>query len=205
MVKVNFQVCIEILNATFLPPKKVLTKLTSAASFAVASFVSLCLAAFRTFMHIKYSFISPEGESYASSTLFYCTVDIPGMVLMVLIVIFFMVTVRRLKQHNAVLGKMANTNAEKARIIARTKATKRNMKTLVAIFCLTVISFAPREVCLIVIHVSDPSQQLITVLRYMNIFVVLKPVFDPPIFMYRLKAFRQELKSIFVPCVKKNQ
>lgn len=201
----TFQVCLEILNATFLPPNKILTTLTSVVSFTITSIVCLCLTALRVYMHISYSFVPPEGQSYDSSTLFYVTVDLPSMVILGAIVVCFMITIRRLAKHNAVLGKMANTSAEKARMIARSAATKRNMKTLVAIFCLTIFSYAPREVCLIIINVSGRNQQLIDVLWYLNIFIVLKPVFDPPIFMFRLKTYRKELRSILFSCIIEKQ
>lgn len=198
----TFQLCVSVLNATFLTTKSVLSVLSSTKASVSAIMACLGTTGFRIYYDISYNFMPPQGKPYGASFWFRLTVDLPGLTLLAAIVVIFMTTTLRIKKRSLAISKMANTSTEKERLKKRNEASKRNMKTLVVIFCLTFFGYAPRQICLVLLEVSDvnKTEQLIFILKFVNFFMLLKPIFDPFVFMFRWQEVRKEIRKVFCPC-----
>lgn len=184
-------ICFERLNATFVQPKVILKIVTGNTSLVVLLLVTHGLAAYYAIYKVNYGRKNgdPVGcdPSYSMQRNFILKADSAGIILLTLIATFYVITtIRILKRYSKV-----NINVNNIQLQHRKTMLKKNILTLTLIVMVTLCSLIPRTSYGVYILVNGFSTSSHAIIRGMNNLLLLNPLFDPFIYVYRIKHLRK--------------
>ena len=101
----------------------------------------------------------------------------------------------RIKRH---MRKVVNLPSINKNLLYDLKSAnlKRNIVTLVIIISLALIAYIPRELYLFIFHASGlaHNESSIKAIEMLNTTVMINPLFDPVVYLIRMRVLRNELK-----------
>ncbi|VDI01972.1 Hypothetical predicted protein [Mytilus galloprovincialis] len=137
----------------------------------------------------------PCSVSSTANLSFVLVVDIPaGLLILFIIIVYSVVIVRIVNQHKKVqdMATITTRNNNKSAV----KLMQRNLLTLGAIICVTLVANVPRCVTAFCSLYTGPATNTLRWLKISNHFLLLNPVFDPVIHVLRIREFRERFMCI---------
>lgn len=185
----TLMICLERLNATSRVKNRLLRKLTQIRS-VIISFVVIHVY---SLLHLAYDVTRGPRPCSVSSTAnmsFVLVVDIPvGLLILLIIIVYSVVIVRIVNQHKKVqnMATITTRNNNKSAV----RLMHRNVSTLGAIICVTLVANVPRCVTAFCSLYTGPTTNTLRWLKISNHFLLLNPVFEPVIHVLRIREFRE--------------
>ncbi|CAC5382566.1 unnamed protein product [Mytilus coruscus] len=201
----TFLICLERLNATFAIPSKLLTFMTNNITIGICFLLThLCtisafiVAEVKADDQHKHNGCHHEFTMQNTTHLFF---DVPNGILVCLITICYVVVIVRMKRH---LNQLISVDTfSETQIKQRRKAIfkmRKNVITLSIIIVLTICGILPRTIYgLYSQSIGEPSSDIINIT---NNLLLLNPLFNPFVYVFRIQEFRNRLKC---KCMKSNK
>ena len=176
-------ICIERLNATYSVPNTHLKRVTSDRAvifgFLLFQFYPLAICVYEIVTNETLCFILPTVVNITS-------IDTPIVAMTTVIIILYILTLLRIKKQQNKIRELTET------ALNRIERMKRNMITLGIIVFVTVTILVPRPIAAIIAF-SAQNQMSRSMLKISTYLLVLNPIVDPLIYVFRIKTFRQRL------------
>lgn len=182
--------CLHRLNATFTTPKRVLNILTSNIAMGVGFVVIHVYDLLRCVLELLDDFVLlPCGPQYNTEKSFLLFIDGPNAVFVLLIACCYIVAIWRMRKNRYLVNETESLTQQQ--IQQRKKASLRmryNLITLSCIIVVTACSILPRTLYGLYINVNDNINGDIN--RATNNLLLLNPLLDPFIYIFRIKQIR---------------
>ena len=205
----TWQIYIEQLNATFAARKRHLTALTSTRTSGIGCIVCHLFTIFRIAADIsKYKNTKPKADeiSAAVNGVFYITVEFPGTLFLASNAILCILLLHRIRCQNKKIHQSNGiiTEQQHRQIKNNQLRIKQNMITLVILLFLAFISFAPRVmfVSFMLMTENTESAYWINIIHDTNFLLMVKPLFDPFVYILRIESVRNDVKRLLCCCLK---
>lgn len=179
-------ICIERLNATFTPSKRALTVLTTDRSVLVGFVLIHCYPVTIWVYDILHD--QPRCEVVPTLRLF-LSLDLPIVMTMSAFGLIYFIAIRRLMLH---LRSQKHTEITERKKIKMEKM-KRNVVTLGLIVALNISIVLPRFFAVVTTLSSEPTEDMSRILLICTNLLILNPLLDPVIYLFRIRTFRHRL------------
>ncbi|CAC5381809.1 unnamed protein product [Mytilus coruscus] len=191
----TFFMCLQRLNATFRTPKRTLTILTSNVAIGLGFLFShvyfLCRCAFEFNNKVK-RVPFPCAPNYNTEKRYLLFVDVPNTLFVTLIACCYIVVIFRIMQTRQQVN--GDQGLSELQIQQERKAALRmrcNMITLSCIMGVTACSILPRT--LYGLHANFTGTINDEIVRATNNLLLLNPLVDPFIYIFRIEEVRCQL------------
>lgn len=195
-------ICLERLNATIRTPSRILKSMTGDKAVGIALFLAHVYVLIRYFVDSSFGPMPCTAE-YTIQKSFLLYIDTPCFILVLLIVLCYIGVIIRIIGNQRKVGvsegttdlQLSQREQDKIRI-------RKNITTLSFIVVVTVCSILPRTIFGLYLQLSvEPCKGLLHVISATNALILLNPLCDPFIYIFRFKQYRDYLKC---KCVKYN-
>ncbi|CAC5364002.1 unnamed protein product [Mytilus coruscus] len=201
-------ICLERLNATFAISNRILKQLTSNLSVGIGFIITHVYVLLRCIVEL----LDGEGNSdkpkgcdptYTFQKEFLLFNEIPNVVLVTVITsCYIAIIVRMVKQRKNLTEPEGLTDLQIKQNKKSALKMHRNVVTLSCIVVITLCAILPR--CIYGLYFQsrpDPYARVSSVHEAVNVILLLNPLFDPFVYILRMKEFRDRLKC---HCFKRN-
>ncbi|CAG2196253.1 unnamed protein product [Mytilus edulis] len=202
----TLMICLERLSSTFINKPTILHIVTSNVS------VVLCFVLINGFALLRFGLDTLNGtfpcdQRYTATPSFLYSHDIPALTILILVVLCYGVIMYRMMKQRKTIGVQPVQNVSIS-VDIRSKNNIRmykNVITLGAIIGLTLIATLPRSIAVFYSYSVGGSESALNFVWIANhVFVLLNPLFDPLIYAFTVRQYREHLIS-FSKCFKKPQ
>ncbi|CAC5388465.1 MC1R [Mytilus coruscus] len=202
----TLMICLERLSATFISKPRILHYVTSNVS------VILCFVVINGFALLRFGLDTLNGtfpcdQRYTATTSFLFSHDIPAVIILILVVLCYGITINRMMKQRKTIGIQTVRNVE-IPIDNRSKKNTRMCKNVIilgAIIGLTLVATLPRSIAVFFSYSVGGSESALNFVWIANhVFVLLNPLFDPLIYAFTVRQYREHLIS-FCKCFQKPQ
>lgn len=199
--------CIDRFNGTFVPRKKVLGKLTSNRVVVLCFVLTHTIAVIRFLIELRKDPVPCDVE-YTLTPIFVFSIDGFIIALVVAIIAMYIATMIRIKMKLKVaVGQgptepgVANSTITNSMTTNNAAATRKHVTTLGCIILVAMISMLPRSLVVYYVYANGLSEPAVGFMWFANnVLLVLGPLLDPVIYVFRLKKYREILKKKFCSC-----
>ncbi|CAC5381812.1 unnamed protein product [Mytilus coruscus] len=187
--------CLQRLNATFRTPKQMLKILTSDIAIGLGflfSHIYFLVRGVLEFLDKIQRVEFPCGPKYKTQKRFLLFVDVPNALFVAMIAFCYVVVILRIIRNRRqvnVIGNLSNLQLQQ-----KNKAVLRmryNMITLTSIIIVTAVSILPRTLYGLYANFTDTINE--EIVRATNNLLLLNPLVDPFIYIFRIKEVRRQL------------
>ncbi|CAC5399750.1 unnamed protein product [Mytilus coruscus] len=194
--------CLHRLNATFTTPKHILNVLTSNIAIGLGFICIHAYVLLRCFLELLDELVPlPCEPIYNTQKNFLLFIDGPNAIFVLLIACCYIVVILRTRMSRHLITETESLSQQQ--IQQRRKASLRmwyNMITLGCIIVVTACSILPRTIYGLYINVNDNING--EIIRATNNMLLLNPLVDPFIYIFRIKEVRSQLVN---RCFKSNR
>ncbi|CAC5374877.1 unnamed protein product [Mytilus coruscus] len=189
-----FLICLERLNATFAVEITAVRGITSNKGIVIGCIVCHLGSVLQTLIEI-FLFQTNLSACNTSASAIKTALVIPMALLCICTVLIYLVTIVRIyKRQNNHPGSSNNTLIE--------QMTTRALKTLSVVITITLLANIPSCIIALYSEIYGRTENIIRWIFYCNTLIMINPLLDPIIYVFRLEEFRQQLSK--VACSKNN-
>ncbi|VDI25193.1 Hypothetical predicted protein [Mytilus galloprovincialis] len=194
----TLMICLERLGSTFINKPRILHIVTRNVA------VVLCFVMINGFASLRFGLETLKGtfpcdQRYTATPSFLFSHDIPAVIILILIVLCYGITIYRIKKQRQTIGVQTVWNVE-IPIDNRSKKDIRmckNVITLGTIIGLTLVATLPRSITVFYSYNVGGSESALNFVWIANhVFVLLNPLFDPLIYAFTVRQYREHLISV---------
>lgn len=187
-------ICLERLHATYPIKLKILEALTGNKA------VGICFASCHCFGLVRFGITTiggpvPCDDKYTINPIMLFSNDLIVIILIITISVCYIVVIMRLLKQQKSIGLMLTGVSENQRSRANTSSLRmrKNALTLGMIIILTVIATLPRTITGMYSYAVGGSEKAISVMWLTNNIMLVNPLVDPFIYIFRIKRCRDRL------------
>ncbi|CAC5358858.1 unnamed protein product [Mytilus coruscus] len=184
-----FLICLERLNATFVVDKTAIRGITSGKGVVIGCIICHLGSVLQTVIEILLFQTSLSVCNTSASSIKTALVIPMTLLCICIILIYLIIVVRIYNRQNQHPGSSRNTMTAKMTIKA--------FKTLSVVMSITLIANIPSCIISLYSEFFGRTETISRWIVYCNTLVIVNPLLDPIIYVFRLEDFRDKIAGVF--------